>query len=247
LAVFFLTHWADFNSWEVAQKLRTALKQGWVNSSSLAIVGIGSSEAGRQFVEMLALPQDVLVFADDQAGCHEALRFSRGALPEYSETLNPYFRVFLMLLGIGSPGTIRTVLGGYFGDRSMEPEKTIWIDDALRQNAKAGRWPAKVPRLSDGQMVDFAEIGRGVWDDTFGTGGLRPMELATVRLQNMVGGILANWSKLAPADDELLVQQGGAVVLDSDSQAVYYYRDKGILTYAPVDETLTALKPGKVA
>lgn len=40
-------------------------------------------------------------------------------------------------------------------------------------------------------MLNLAEVGSGVWDEGFGKDGLRPFELATIRLQNMVGGILA--------------------------------------------------------
>ncbi|CAK9070642.1 unnamed protein product, partial [Durusdinium trenchii] len=207
--IFFLTHWGDFNSWEVAQQVRTAIQAKRLDASSICLVGIGSQSSGAKFAEMLELPADVKIYTDARASCYSALCFSRGALPQYSEQLNPYLRVFLMLLGVGSPGTIRTVLGGYIGDRSRPNSATAWIDDALRQGAKKGRWPTAVPDLlGDWKMLELAEVGNGVWDEGFGQEGLRPFELATIRLQNMVGGIIANWSDLAPEDDELLVQQG---------------------------------------
>ena len=40
-------------------------------------------------------------------------------------------------------------------------------------------------------MLKLEEVGSGVWDEGFGKDGLRPFELATIRLQNMVGGISA--------------------------------------------------------
>lgn len=240
-SVFFLTHWGDFNSWEVAQQVRTAVRVGRMNGPSVSLVGIGSPESGRKFAEMLELPSSVKLYADPTGACHSALHFSRGALPQYAASLNPYFRVFLMLLGVGSPGTIVTVLGGYFGDGSKSAEAKAWIDESLRQGAIRGRWPTSVPRLpGDGKMLNLAEVGSGVWDEAFGKDGLRPFELATVRLQNMVGGIIAHWKELQPADDELLVQQGGALVTNAAGEAVYFYRDKGILTYVPMEEAIAA-------
>ena len=34
-------------------------------------------------------------------------------------------------------------------------------------------------------MLDLAEVGNGVWDNGFGKDGLRPFELATIRLQRL--------------------------------------------------------------
>eukprot|EP00933_Yihiella_yeosuensis_P036829 TRINITY_DN30645_c0_g1_i1.p1 TRINITY_DN30645_c0_g1~~TRINITY_DN30645_c0_g1_i1.p1 ORF type:complete len:419 (+),score=90.29 TRINITY_DN30645_c0_g1_i1:69-1325(+) len=241
--IFFLTHWGDFNSWEVAQQICSAVKNKRIEGGSVSLIGIGSVAAGCRFAEMLELPPEVKIFADTGAACHSQLKFSHGALPQYSSELNPYFRVFLMLLGVGSPGTIWTVLSGYVGNRSLSPESTVWVDESLRQGGRLGRWPTTVPRLpGDGKMLELAEVGRGVWDEAFGKDGLRPFELATVRLQNMCGGIIANWNDLKPDDDELLVQQGGALIADSNGEAKFYFRDKGILTYVPMEDAIKALQ-----
>jgi len=251
LAVFFLTHFGDFNSWEVAQQLRTAIREGRTGSARVVMVGIGSVDSGKLFAEQLELPLDALeIYADPSGACHRALGFSTGALPQYKESLNPYFRVFLMLLGVGSPGTIRTVLGGYFGNTALALEETSWVDEALKQGAQKGRFPTSVPRRlpweekpADGgpEWVELASAGSEVWNNRgFGETGLRPFELATVRLQNMMGGIIANWDSLKPADDELLVQQGGAIIFDGE-EVSYFFRDKGILTYAPVTTALQSL------
>ena len=46
-------------------------------------------------------------------------------------------------------------------------------------------------------MLDLAEVGNGVWDDGFGKDGLRPFELATIRLQRLerlqIGEIPKSW------------------------------------------------------
>lgn len=249
--LLFVTHFGDFNSWEVAQQLRSAVRANRLGGAKLAVVGIGTVAAGRKFAEMLELPQDVPLYADPRGACHAALGFSNGALPEYREQLNPYLRVFLMLLGVGSPGTIRTVLGGYVGNSSLSKERVAWVDEALKQGAAKGRFPTSVPQRlpweakkpGEDDMVELAVAGSAVWDGRgFGETGTRPFELATVRLQNMVSGIIANWNELKPPDDELLVRQGGAVVLDGQGQAVYFCRDKGILTYPPVEDVLAAAR-----
>jgi len=250
--LLFATHFGDFNSWEVAQQLRTALRSDRVASGArVAVVGIGTPEAGRKFAELLELPEDLPLYADPQGSCHAALGFSNGALPEYKEELNPYLRVFLMLLGVGSPGTIRTVLSGYFGNKDLTQDRTAWVDEALKQGAAKGRFPTSVPQRlpwedkkpNEEEWVELATAGSTVWDGRgFGETGLRPFELATVRLQNMVSGIIGNWGTLKPPDDELLVRQGGAAVVDGSGEAVYFFRDKGILTYAPVEDVLAAAR-----
>lgn len=249
--LLFITHFGDFNSWEVLQQLRTALRESRLGGARIRVVGIGSVKSGRKLAQLLDLPDGLELYADPAGACHQALGFSRGALPQYAETINPYLRVFLMLLGVGSPGTIRTVLSGYFGNNTLSREHTSWVDEALKQGAARGRFPTRVPQRlpweaakpGEDQWVDFAAAGSKVWDGRgFGETGLRPFELATVRLQNMVGGIIENWDELKPQDDELLVQQGGAVVLGAGGEAVYFYRDKGILTYAPVEDVLAVAR-----
>lgn len=69
-----------------------------------------------------------------------------------------------------------------------------------------------------------------------GTDGARPFEVATVRLMNM-GKILPAWGKLAPANKDLITQQGGCLVFEG-RKMVKKYCDKGILTYTDMDDLL---------
>lgn len=51
-----------------------------------------------------------------------------------------------------------------------------------------GSWFAAIAPSNvheDWKMLDLAEVGNGVWDDGFGKDGLRPFELATIRLQRL--------------------------------------------------------------
>lgn len=67
-------------------------------------------------------------------------------------------------------------------------------------------------------MVDNKEF------DFLGTQGSRPLEVATLRLQNM-RQIVTKWNKLAPPNKELITQQGGTVVFEG-RDTVYSYKDK---------------------
>ncbi|KIZ01932.1 hypothetical protein MNEG_6027 [Monoraphidium neglectum] len=74
--------------------------------------------------------------------------------------------------------------------------------------------------------------------DILGKGYQRPLELATLRLQNMVG-VLSKWGDLAPSEKRLLTQQGGCIVFDG-CDVVYRHADPGILKYADVDAVVQA-------
>ena len=75
--------------------------------------------------------------------------------------------------------------------------------------------------------------------DIVGKGYQRPFELATLRLQNMVG-ILPNWSELV-SNDDLITQQGGTMVFEG-SELIHMEKDTGILKYASVDKLIEALQ-----
>ncbi|KAK9812732.1 hypothetical protein WJX72_002816 [[Myrmecia] bisecta] len=65
-----------------------------------------------------------------------------------------------------------------------------------------------------------------------GQGYQRPFELATLRLNNMIG-ILPKWVELSPPKQELLTQQGGTLVFNG-AQTVFRHDDSGILKYTDV-------------
>ena len=87
-----------------------------------------------------------------------------------------------MLFGLGAWATLPAVIGGYIGNPNGN---SGWIEGALAQGGRAGRWPDNALDLDgSGAVVEnkFAELPLvGGW-------GRRPLELATLRLQNMVSG-----------------------------------------------------------
>eukprot|EP01025_Chloroclados_australasicus_P021791 TRINITY_DN22776_c0_g1_i3.p1 TRINITY_DN22776_c0_g1~~TRINITY_DN22776_c0_g1_i3.p1 ORF type:complete len:287 (-),score=19.22 TRINITY_DN22776_c0_g1_i3:177-968(-) len=158
----FLTHWADLGSWELAQRLienRADLEAAGVR---IVTVGLGTSKGGREFSKLTGYPLMDL-YADPTSACYKALDFSPGFMG--SSDLNGYIKVFPMLAGIGSPGTMQEVLRGYIGDSKANP--------IFGKDSDLGR--------------AFAVVGNGYQ---------RPFELATLRLQNMIGS-LSNCTFLA--------------------------------------------------
>ena len=76
-----------------------------------------------------------------------------------------------------------------------------------------------------------------------GDWGRRPLELATLRLQNMIGVSLANWDALRPADDQLavLTQLGGLAIGDGAGGLLYEWKDPGICAVCNFEDALDAL------
>ena len=105
------------------------------------------------------------------------------------------------------------VFYGYCGDRTWN---AVWTRAQLERTA-TGSFPFVEPQT-------FDAVGKGY---------LRPFELATIRLQNMIG-ILKNWFELIPSNADLVVQQGASLVLENGT-TLYTFKDKGILVYAGDD------------
>lgn len=213
----FFTHYGDFNSWEYAQRLKYVLPALKAKGTRLVCVGIGTPAQARKFSELLDF-DGALLYSDPTAASHRALGFSRGFGADTA--LNGYAKLFPMLLGIGSPGTLQAVFRGYRGDSGAQRD---WVSAALQTGSAKGRFPTG--------------LDESAWD-SIGSSGLRPFELATLRLQNMVDGIIGNFAELAPADDQLLVQQGGTVFLSAAGETRWKFADKGILTYTDVEALL---------
>jgi len=93
--------------------------------------------------------------------------------------------------------------------RKLTTMLSRWIEDALTVGQLQGRFPDNALEFSDDgapPVNKFDELPLvGGW-------GRRPLELATLRLQNMVGMSIANWKELGPdvkAYPSVLTQLGG--------------------------------------
>lgn len=92
-------------------------------------VGLGSQTAGAKFSELSEFPAAQL-YADPASACHKALGFSPGFLG--NSNVNGYVKIFPMLAGIGSPGTMQEVIRGYIGDQDA---KQIFPSDTIMGRA----------------------------------------------------------------------------------------------------------------
>ena len=119
-------------------------------------------------------------------------------------TLVPIINLILMCMGLGSPGTIAEVLRGYIGDNRSENLFTH-SDDS----------PNLIYNL-------FSFISNS---DT-----LRPFELATLRLMNMVE-VIKNWNTYMN-EGEFLTQRSATFLVDSNYNILYSYYSKALLDYS---------------
>ena len=226
-----LSHFGDFNAWELTQQYQAAVTTSTLEEAKVVLVGIGGLEAAQKFADDLGLsvssPQ-ITLLADETGAVTDALGCYKGWLAidkAHAEKwpaadVNPYIKLFGMIFGFGSPGTIPKVLYGYTGDQDNGAESRKWVVDSLLQGSQKGRWP---------QLTDkaFEGIPSG--------SGLRPFELATLRAQTGIH-IVLNWGKLGPKDGDLFTRMGGTFIFDSEGICKYEYYDQGILTYANVQE-----------
>ena len=223
--VVFGTYPADFNMIEYAQKLRhyqDALRAKGIER--FVCIANGKPASCTSLAEILSLPDDVELLADESGAAGRAFGVSTGWLADNAD-VSPYAKRFGMLLGLGAGNTLPSVITGYIGNPYGEAG---WIQSSLDQGSGAGRWPA----VPGDEFQNLPVVGS--W-------GRRPLELATLRLQNMIGISIANWQQLQPSDDRCLTQLGGLLAVDADGRPLYQWRDNGICATADFEALLRAL------
>ena len=243
--VIFGTYPADFNMIEYAQRVThylPALKASGVDRV-LCIVN-GKPTSCNLLAELVGLPSEVELLSDEAGDAGRAFGVARGWLPDTDEIeiteelklpVSPYAKLFGMLLGLGAGNTLPSVITGYLGNPSG---KNGWIVQALAQGQKAGRWPNIALDLDASGAVT-----RNAFDElpVVGGWGRRPLELATLRLQTMLGVSLAKWEELQPTDERCLTQLGGLLVC-KDGEPVFEYKDNGICAVCDFETLVTALE-----
>jgi hypothetical protein len=203
VVVLMFTQLADFDSWELAKFIVNDIDLYERNNIEVRAIGLGTVEAGKSFCKRTRFPQEKLAVTEEQ-DLYRMFEYSPGFGDALPVKLPGMVKLLLMCAGIGSPGTLKTVVGGYFGSKN------------------------KKPVLVEGSNADVPQV-RKLMDLTLGKDYLRPFEMATLRLANMTE-ILNNWDELVCKNDQLLVQRGGAFVLDDD-RVFFDHRDAGILGY----------------
>ena len=117
--------------------------------------------------------------------------------------------MLIMLSGINSLKTIKEVIRGYTGDRHSNQ---IFYDE---------------DHINLFNLIKFSGV---IFKYTFGDGYLRPFELATYRLNNMVE-ILQNWNDYI-LDNKYLPQRGASLLYDDKEQIIYKYFSNDVLGYS---------------
>jgi hypothetical protein len=235
----FGTYAADFNAIEYGQRLRyywPKLQEG-NKVDKCALLLNCQPAAAEQLRDLVDLPDSIEIWVDDTGESGRAFGVERGWLPDETD-VNPFLKLFGMLFGLGAWATLPAVIGGYIGN-PFTPQP--WIEDALAVGQRQGRWPNNALELGEDGSVKtnkFTELPLvGSWER-------RPLELATLRLQSMLGISLANWKELAPDQDALdagvLTQLGGCIVVDND-EAVFEWRDPGICAVANFEDIIKKL------
>ena len=244
------TYAADFNAIEYVQRLRFYLPQ--LKAKGIDKIGLVlncEADAAKTLVTKLDLDTDAttttattatttadesddvtVLFVDPTGEAGRKFGVGVGWRADDDE-MSPFVKLFGMLLGLGAWATLPAVIGGYIGNPFQGQP---WIEDALAVGQKDGRWP-KVLDINEetGDVVvnKFKEL------PIVGDWKRRPLELATLRLQNMVDISIKNWGDLAPHDDALkagvLTQLGGCVIVDAKTgEQITQWRDPGICAVA---------------
>jgi len=240
------TYAADFNAIEYAQRLRYYLPQlrDQCGVNKFGIVLNCQPDAANSLATLVDLDlTQVDLFVDPLGAAGRKYGVERGWLPDNPD-VNPFLKLFAALWGLGAWATLPAVIGGYIGN-PFTPQP--WIQDALQVGQKQDRWPNNALELDpedDGNTVltnKFAELPYvGSWER-------RPLELATLRLQSMLGISLKEWKTLAPEPEALdagvLTQLGACLVVEGNADnPLYQWKDPGICAVANFEDMVKKLK-----
>eukprot|EP00586_Coscinodiscus_wailesii_P019026 CAMPEP_0172517656 /NCGR_PEP_ID=MMETSP1066-20121228/286885_1 /TAXON_ID=671091 /ORGANISM="Coscinodiscus wailesii, Strain CCMP2513" /LENGTH=332 /DNA_ID=CAMNT_0013299775 /DNA_START=28 /DNA_END=1026 /DNA_ORIENTATION=+ len=234
------THPADFNTLEYLQKIRAAwsdLRDKSCGVTRCLVVINGEIRQCRKLADMLDLPAGLEILADPTGQAGRAFGVSRGWRPD-DDAIPAWLKVTVVGIGLGPPwGTLPAVLTGYFGNPWGRRE---WIEETLKQGQLAGRWPAVLELNAENEN---AIVGNKFDDFPLLSGwGRRPLELATMRLQNLIGIQIKHWDELKPVDDRCLTQLGGCTVVGEGGEAVYSWVDQGLCDVPDMNKLVDVLR-----
>lgn len=243
--VVILPQLGEFDSSEYCEFLIAADDALQQNNIELQVIGIGNTECAQNFCGFTGLSPSKLSL-DPNGDIHKKLNLHAGpnfsipdsisddvlrfflrqlpgGIPSDESQLRPVATAWLnynaMCAGIGAPGTLREILRGYFGDKKA-PER--FRDDDV---VKAGF-------IEIGPGVGPTKIGPLAYNQWFSdeNGYQRPVELATVRLKNMVE-VLTKWDKYV-SNYQTIPLRGATYLFDEEGNELYSYKSKGVLTYS---------------
>ena len=195
----------DFDSFEYAIALSKYLKsKNCINNLDIYFVAIGNKSGAKKFCTFTGFPKNKIRVVNDNR-LHNLI----GAHKGLDTGLGGWINMLLMLCGIGSPKTIPEVLRGYFGDKNA---RQIYQGE------------------DDINLFNLINFSGKLFENTFGNGYLRPMELATFRLSNMIE-IIKNWNDYI-INSKFLPQRSSTFLLDKEDNILFSYFSKNVLDYS---------------
>ena len=202
--IVLLGSFADFDSFEYSQQLSAQSKRLAKYSVDLILIGIGSERSKKCFCKFNNI--DIkYVYAVKNGDLHKKLNLNPGFVSPMPAIIN----LLIMCTGINSRGTIKEVLRGYFGDKYA---KSLFSFD---EEINIGPFS-----FLKGNMFDIFSKKKN----------LRPFELATRRLMNMIE-ILSNWNIYVP-DSAFLTQRGATIFLNEKDEILYEFISESLLGYS---------------
>ena len=194
----------DFDSFEYAINLKNFINNKHNKDLDIFAIAIGSEIGKYKFCEFTGFPNKNLKVVNDNK-IHQELLVSDGV----DIGLGGWMNMLIMLSGINSLKTIKEVIRGYTGDRHS---KQIYSDK---------------DQINLFNLIKFSGI---FFKYTFGDGYLRPFELATYRLHNMIE-IIKNWNDYI-INNKYLPQRGASFLLNNKDQVIYKYFSNDVLGYS---------------
>ena len=202
--IVFLGSFADFDSFEYSQQLSAQSKKLANHHVDLFIIGIGSELSKETFCKFNKIDSNNVVAVENDE-LHKKLNLNPGFVSPMPAIINLLF----MCAGINSRGTIREVLRGYFGDKNA---KSLFDHD---EDINIGPF-----HLFKGEMFDIFSKNHN----------LRPFELATRRLMNMIE-ILSKWDNYVP-NPSYLTQRGATFLFNEKNEVIYEFISESLLGYS---------------
>ena len=194
----------DFDSFEYAINLKNFIDYHQEINLDIFAIAIGNQNGKQKFCKFTGFQEKNLIVVPDNQ-IHNDLKISKGL----DVGLGGWINMLFMLSGINSLKTIREVIRGYTGDR------------------KAKQIYSEFDKLD---ILKFLKFSGNSFKQVFGTGYLRPFELATFRLNNM-HEIIKNWSDYI-LHEKYLPQRGASFLLNNKNQVIYKFYSTDVLGYS---------------
>ena len=194
----------DFDSFEYAINLKNFVDNHPDNNLDVFAIAIGNQNGKEKFCKFTGFKEENLVVVSDNQ-IHNNLKVSKGL----DVGLGGWINMLLMLSGINSFKTIREVIRGYTGDR------------------KAKQIYSEFDKI---EVLKLLRFSGDSFKKVFGNGYLRPLELATFRLDNM-NEIIKNWDDYI-LNEKYLPQRGASFLLDDKNQIIYKFFSNDVLGYS---------------